>query len=139
MNTKKLRLLLALPILAALLTSCIGLEYAKAISLVNDERESRGTAPVLDHPTLRAKAQGWAEVLAGRGQLAHSNLSDGAGTGWRALGENLAVAGSLGEAHNLLMNSSSHRSTLLSGRYTHVGMGVARAGGMIYVVQVFGG
>ncbi|MCP4435806.1 MAG: CAP domain-containing protein [Actinomycetia bacterium] len=139
MTTKKLRPLLALPILAVLLTSCIGLEYAYAIQRVNEEREARGVHPVLNHPTLQAKAQAWSEALAAQGSLAHSNLADGAGGGWRALGENLAMASTIDQAHGLLMNSGAHRSTMLSGRYTHIGVGVASANGNYYVVQVFGG
>lgn len=139
MKTKNLKLLIAIPILVAIVTSCIGLEFAQSIQKVNVERQSRGTHPVLNHPTLQAKAQGWADTLAARGRLTHSNLADGAGGGWRALGENLAMAGSIQEAHNLLMGSRSHRSTILSGKYSHIGVGVAYANGRYYVVQVFGG
>lgn len=139
MKTRHARLLIAVAILAALGTSCIGLEFTQSIAMVNSERESRGTHPVLNHPTLQAKAQAWADTLAASGTLAHSNLADGAGSGWRALGENLAMAGSIKEAHNLLMGSSSHRANMLSGKYSHIGVGVAYANGRYFVVQVFGG
>lgn len=94
---------------------------------------------VLNNPTLAAKAQGWAEVIASQGRLVHSNLAEGAGSGWRALGENLAKAHSIDEAHSLFMNSPPHRSTLMSSRYSQVGIGIAKRGGTYYVVQVFGG
>ena len=139
MKTRHIRLLIAVAVLASLATSCIGLEFTQSISMVNDEREARGTHPVLNHPTLQAKAQSWADALAASGRLAHSNLADGAGSGWRALGENLAMAGSMQEAHRLLMGSSSHRANILSGRYSHVGVGVTYANGRYFVVQVFGG
>ncbi len=139
MKTTHIRLVIAAAILAILSTSCIGLEFTQSIAMVNTERESRGTHAVLNHPALQAKAQAWADTLAASGQLAHSNLADGAGGGWRALGENLAMAGSIQEAHNLLMGSSSHRATILSGRYSHIGVGVTYADGRYFVVQVFGG
>lgn len=139
MTKNRVRTLVALPILAALLAACQGSEFARSIQRVNEERESRGTHVVLNNPTLQAKAQQWAEVLASQGRLVHSNLADGVGPGWRALGENLATAGSIDRAHELLMSSSAHRSTLLSGRYDSIGVGVASADGRYYVVQVFGG
>jgi uncharacterized protein YkwD len=139
MKTKHLRLLIAIPILAAIATSCFGLEYAQSIQMVNQERESRGIHPVLNHPTLQAKAQGWAQTLANNGYLAHSNLAQGAGGGWRALGENVAMAGSVQEAHSRLMGSSAHRANILSGRYSHIGVGVAYGHGKYFIVQVFGG
>ncbi|MEZ5237600.1 MAG: hypothetical protein R2716_01100 [Microthrixaceae bacterium] len=63
----------------------------------------------------------------------HSNLAQGTGGGWRALGENLAKATSVDDAHRLFMNSSSHRSTMLDRRYSQVGIGVAIRGGTYYV------
>lgn len=139
MTRNRVVALVALPILMALLASCQGSEFARSIQLVNDEREARGTPVVLNNSTLQAKAQQWAEMLASQGRLAHSNLADGVGPGWRTIGENLAMAGSIDRAHQLLMNSSGHRTTLLSSRYDSIGVGVASAGGRYYVVQVFAG
>ena len=85
-----------------------------------------------------AKAQAWAEQMARTGQVSHSNLRDGA-PGFRYLGENVGWARSVGEMHSLFMASSSHRATIVSGRYTKVGTGVAIVNGRYYVVQVFGG
>ncbi|MEZ5268741.1 MAG: CAP domain-containing protein [Microthrixaceae bacterium] len=109
------------------------------MQLTNQYREAYGVHVVLNNATLQAKAQNWAEVLAAEGRLVHSNLAEGAGGGWNALGENLAMAGSIDEAHQLFVNSSSHRRTLVSSRYNQVGVGVATRGGRYYVVQVFGG
>ena len=115
------------------------MEFARSIQLANIEREAAGVHVVLNHPSLQAKAQAWAETLAARGALAHSNLADGAGSGWRALGENLAMASSVDEAHSLFLSSSAHRSTMRSSRYSHIGVGVAMRGDRYYVVQVYGG
>jgi uncharacterized protein YkwD len=131
--------LLLLPLLILLLTSCLAPHSLHSLRLVNDARGSIGVPPVIENPTLTAKAQSWAEVLASRGSLEHSNLTDGAGPGWQALGENLAMAGSIDEAHQLFLGSPSHRDTMLSGRYSQVGIGTVEAGGRIFVVQVYGG
>ncbi len=139
MKISRTKLLLLVPVLALLLSSCQGTEFARSIQLTNQYRAAHGVHPVLNNATLQAKAQNWADVLASQGRLVHSNLASGAGSGWRALGENLAVAGSIDEAHRLFLNSSSHRRTLVSSRYNQVGVGVAQRGGMYYVVQVFGG
>ena len=139
MTKQRLLALVALPLVAVLLSGCLAADRARSIELVNAERQSRGIRAVVDHPTLTDKAQGWAEYLASRRTLVHSNLAQGAGSGWRALGENLAMAGSVDEAHRLLMQSASHRATLLDGRYSHIGVGVATNGNRVFVVQVFGG
>lgn len=138
MKIRRTAAFLALP-LTLLLTSCLAPHSLHSLQLVNESRGAAGVHPVADHATLAAKAQAWAEVLAARGSLAHSNLADGAGPGWQALGENVAMAGSVDEAHQLFLNSGPHRSTMLSGRYTHIGVGTAESNGRIFVVQVYGG
>lgn len=139
MNTRHLRLLLLVPVLALFLTACQGSEVAQSIQLTNQAREAAGLPAVISNSTLQAKAQSWANLLASRGSLVHSNLAEDSGGGWRALGENLAKASSIEEAQRLFMNSQSHRSTLLSSKYSQVGVGVASSGGRYYVVHVFGG
>lgn len=139
MTTRHLRLMLLVPVFALFLSACQGSEVARSIQLANQAREAAGQPVVISNPTLQAKAQNWANLLASRGSLVHSNLAEGSGGGWRALGENLAKASSLEEAQRLFMNSQTHRSTLLSAKYSQVGVGVASSGGMYYVVHVFGG
>lgn len=139
MNRTRTRLILLLPIVALLLSACQGADTARSIQLTNQVREARGAQPVLSNATLQSKAQAWADLLASQGRLVHSNLAQNSGGGWRALGENLAKARSVDEAHQILMNSSRHRSTMLDRRYSQVGVGVSIRGGTYYVVQVFGG
>ncbi|MCZ7631765.1 MAG: CAP domain-containing protein [Microthrixaceae bacterium] len=139
MTTRRLRPLLLVPVIALVLTACQGSEVARSIQLTNQAREAAGLAVVIHNPTLQAKAQNWANLLAAHGSLVHSNLAEDAGSGWRALGENLAKAGSIEEAQRLFMDSPAHRSTQLSSRYSQIGVGVASNGGTYYVVHVFGG
>lgn len=139
MTTRHFRLILLVPVIALFLSACQGSEVARSIQLTNEAREAAGAPVVISNATLQAKAQNWANLLASRGSLVHSNLAEGSGGGWRALGENLAKAGSIEEAQDLLMNSRAHRSTLLSSKYTQIGVGVTKRDGSYYVVHVFGG
>ena len=63
----------------------------------------------------------------------------GGNTNWRYLAENVGWARSVGEMHSLFMASPAHRASILDGRYSRVGTGVAIRNGRYYVVQVFGG
>ena len=121
-------------VLALTLTGCRDVQQ---IQLVNAEREGNGLAPVLMAPDLAAKAQRWAETLAASGQLAHSNLTDGLAPGWRTVGENVAVAVDVTDAHRALMRSPEHRANIL-GAFTHAGFGAAQsADGRWWLAQVF--
>ena len=107
--------------------------------LVNQTRHAYGVHDLRLDDTLVNKAQGWAEYMARTGRVSHSNLAQGAGTGWRVLGENVGWARSPQEMHDMFMRSSQHRSTMLSGRYDRFGVGVAVVNGRHYTAMVFAG
>ena len=138
-RTRYLRLLVPLAMLAILATGCLSAEAVYSLQKVNVSRDASGIPPVYEHSTLSAKAQSWAETLAARGRLSHSNISSGVGPGWSTLGENLSQATSVDSAHSIFLSSSSHRNTMLNGAYSHIGVGIAYAGPHIYVVHVYGG
>jgi len=122
------------------LTACLGPDGQRAFDLVNHERTTRGIAALENDLVLNAKAQAWAEVLAGRRTLSHSSLSDGVPAGWVRLTENVGRGGSADAVHAGLMGSPSHRANVLDRRVSRVGLGAARASdGALYVVQVFSG
>ena len=54
------------------------------------------------------------------------------------MGENVAVASNIEDAHDALMASAPHRDNLLSSQFNVAGFGVFRAGHTIYVAQDFG-
>lgn len=139
-RTRRLSSLVALALVVALVGSACtkNQESWESSQLVNAERQNRGMEGLALDVNLVSKAQAWAEQMARTGQVSHSNLRDGA-PGFRYLGENVGWARSVGEMHSLFMASSSHRATIVSGRYTKVGTGVAIVNGRYYVVQVFGG
>jgi len=140
MMKKRIPLLAAVSMIAVIFAGCMEPGAAQSIKMVNDERLNRSIPLLEGNSTLTAKAQAWAEALASQGNLTHSNLADGTGPGWQALGENLAMAPTVDGAHDELMHSPPHRANMLSGRYSQVGVGVAQGnGGEVYVVQEFGG
>ncbi|UDY35658.1 CAP domain-containing protein [Dermatobacter hominis] len=106
---------------------------------VNDTRTQIGLRALAIDDTLVNKAQAWAEHMAGVGSISHSRLSDGAGSDWAVLGENVGMASSTAQMHSMFMNSPAHRANIVSGKFNRIGTGVAQSGGRLYVVQVFAG
>ncbi len=127
---------------ALLLTGCLFGNAQSFVDSTNQLRSSKGVPALANHGVLEAKAQAWAEVLASRGTLTHSNLADGlSGIAWRSLGENLASGSASGDwtstLHDALVRSPVHYANLVDRDFTHMGVGVANAGGKVYVVEVF--
>ncbi len=114
-------------------------QAALSQSLINGARDSAGARPLGWDTTAANKAQAWADHMAAVYSLSHSNLSDGMGGGWTYLGENVAVASSVADAHNALMRSPGHRANILASKFTSVGVGVSERNGQVFVAQVFRG
>ncbi|MFN7148749.1 MAG: CAP domain-containing protein [Microthrixaceae bacterium] len=140
-TTRRFSLVTALVVVVAVLaTGCTkNGEAWNSYTLMNNERENRGIRELRLDDTLVNKAQAWADHMAATGTVRHSNLAQGAGTGWTVLGENVGWARSVNEMHSMFMSSSSHRGSILNGRYDRVGVGVAVRNGRFYTVQVFAG
>lgn len=113
-------------------------ESMRLAQQLNDARRANGLNPVLFDDRLVDKAQAWADEMARSGSIRHSVLREGVGAGWSRLAENVGVAVSVEEAHQLTMNSPSHRAAVLDRGYTRVGTGVAVVGNKYYFVEVFG-
>jgi len=110
----------------------------RTYDLINQSRAQNGRPSYSINLDLYFKAQAWADHLSRQGSLSHSNLPDGAPAGWRALGENVGVAGSVDGVHNAFMNSTGHRNNVLSWTFNHMGAGVTRDGaGRYWVVHEF--
>jgi uncharacterized protein YkwD len=139
-HTLRASLVLAIALFSLVLTGCNASQQAAlSQSMVNTERERAGAAPLAWDVTAANKAQAWADNMAARNTISHSNLTDGMGDGWSYLGENVGVGNSVDEVHKALMRSSSHRATIMAGRYSSVGIGVAERNGKLFVAQVFKG
>lgn len=130
-------LLVAAIAVTALLAGCTSPQAQEATARLNADRGAYGLAPLVSSDMLNAKAQMWAQVLAGQDTLFHSNLTDGIGGCWRSLGENVGYGGSIATVESSYMNSPPHRANILSSSYRYVGTGVAWNGNMVFTVQEF--
>ncbi|MBI5883145.1 MAG: CAP domain-containing protein [Elusimicrobia bacterium] len=118
------------------------------LGLLNEERTSRGLAPVQHDPELGKVARAWSAEMRRQGQVVHvSPDSQGpgeraaaAGYSSKAIGEVLASGNSVREAHEALMASPAHRAGMLDPRFTHAGIGASLktsgdAGPVFYVAE----
>ena len=136
------------PALLVVLTALIGLSLAactgeqESTNLIdlNQVRASAGLSELVRTPELDAKAEAQAGRMAQRSTIFHSsNLASGVSPGWTAIGENVALAGSVQEAQIALEASPPHYANMTNAAYVEVGIGVVERNGITYVVQVFVG
>lgn len=137
--------MIGLVALALVAAACMPPEARTFLDRTNSMRAAAGVHGLAEHDTLTRKAEQWAQHMAASGQLGHSQLAQGLeGLSWRALTENVAVSDPTGDTllslHNALANSPQHRQNLLSGEFTHMGVGVATGpDGRVWVTEVFAG
>ncbi|RIK98137.1 MAG: hypothetical protein DCC71_21150, partial [Proteobacteria bacterium] len=112
----------------------------RVLALVNAERRRRGIAPLRASGCAGEHAAEWSQRLARRDRLGHQKLAalrDDCGA--RRAGENVGMT--VGTPERMFarwMASARHRKQLLDARYTHVGVGAARAAsGRWYAVKNF--
>ncbi len=128
-------------------TAPTGLSQATIMAKINGTRAANGRAPLRYNATLAKAATTHARLMASRGELSHSlggSLRERVtAAGYQgAVGENLAGGQrTLELAIKGWLESPSHRSTLLSDKFTEFGLAVARGGGThkIYWAMVLGG
>ncbi|NPV74079.1 MAG: sporulation protein [Pelotomaculum sp.] len=117
------------------------------VDLVNQARAQAGLAPLAADPVLTGLARIKAQDMASGGYFGHYSPTYGspfdmmkkAGVRYRYAGENLARASSVSSAFKALMNSSGHRSNMLSRNYDRIGVGIVSKGSYMIVVQMFTG
>jgi len=117
-----------------------------ALNLVNRERVAAGLAPLIPHATIRSAARAHGIEMFTFGYLSHRSR-DGRwpnervkalGVRAKVVGENLAYAQDVREAHEALVASAAHRANMLSSKYRLFGIGVIDGGSFgVIVVQNF--
>ena len=111
------------------------------VGQVNRARTARDRRAIDTNGLMNQKAMRWAAHLRDCQCLEHRAAPYGLTRGWCAAAENVGRSGdggTLGGVHNAFMNSSGHRANILNGRWTDLGVGVARDGrGEYFVVHVF--
>lgn len=112
---------------------------AEQLSLqrVNEERTARGRSSLRLHNRMTSIARQHSARMAADGELRHNDDLPAYVGPFRALGENVGYGASAEDVHAAFMGSSSHRHTILAGKYTHVGIGVVRDGEIVWITQVF--
>jgi uncharacterized protein YkwD len=122
----------------------------RAFDLINAERRAKGEAPLAWDGELCRMARQHSEEMARRDYFSHEGPEGGTLDraralgirGWTALGENIAYNQGFEDpaafAVERWMGSAKHRANILSGMFTHSGLGIARAAdGRIFFTQVF--
>jgi len=138
-RTRTIARVLAGVLLIAALASCRPLNSSEThlYAETNELRAAHGLPGLAIHDELVDEARSWAQVLAARGSLAHSDPYDWS-IAWKAVAENVGTAESIETVVQSLADSPTHRANMLSTKYTHIGIGTARGkDGRIYAVQLF--
>ena len=109
---------------------------ARMLELLNEERAANGLAPLRADPELAEVARAHSRDRFARGYFSHVTPEGKdpfdrlrqAKVGFRAAGENLALAPTLPQAHKGLMNSPGHRANILRPAFGRVGIGIVDGG-----------
>ena len=125
---------------AIVLAGCLTPNQTKMVSLVNASRSSAGRGGVSANQAATNKAQAWAAHMSRTGVVEHTGGGHRMDTSglprWCSVGENVAKARSIENAHDLWMRSAGHKANIM-GNFNRVGTGVVRKGNVVYAVQIF--
>lgn len=110
---------------------------ASYLSVLNQERASRGIAPLHLSSDLMEIARTWAGQMARTGRLQHNPRLTSQVSNWWSVGENVGVGSDLLGVERAFWNSPDHRSNILDARYTDVGIAAVRGGGRVWVAVEF--
>lgn len=120
-----------------------------SFQFLNDARGDNGLSPLALDSELSKVARMHSSAMRDEGFFAHTDTNGNGlrqrlrtgGVTFSAAGENLALVthhtAPAALAHQRLMESSSHRDNVLDGRFSMVGVGVARSGDTFWITQVF--
>jgi uncharacterized protein YkwD len=109
---------------------------AQMLALVNQERAAQGLPPLRADPELAEVARAHSRDMFARGYFSHVTPEGkdpfdrirAANVTYRTAGENLALAPTLPQAHQGLMNSPGHRANILRPAFGRVGIGIVDGG-----------
>lgn len=109
----------------------------RVLQLANQVRASAGARPLVLDEALSVTARRWAATVAAAGRISHNPDLPLTTSGPTAIAENVVVGTNIQLAHDALVASRTHYVNMVNPTVTQVGIGVAWAGGMVYVVQNF--
>jgi hypothetical protein len=118
--------------------SAAGADESVLLALTNSARAAAGAGPLTLDSGLSDVARRWASSMAANGAISHNtNLRNEIGSGWGKYGENVGYGGAVEVVHDLLLKSPAHYANIVDREFTSVGLGVVRANGLVWLVQVF--
>jgi uncharacterized protein YkwD len=123
--------------LVAIASGCSPQDERTAFDAVNALRSRNGLPALAWNEAVHGKVEAWSDAMADSGQLSHSTLSAGVPSGWSALGENVAVAGDVEHAIDILEASPPHRANMLSTKFRSMAVGVEERDGRVWVTELF--
>jgi uncharacterized protein YkwD len=103
------------------------------LGFINQERVRQGLAPLVMDETLMRLARSHSRNMAQQGFISHDQPSGDlvtrmgrAGYLYAVARENVAAARTVSTAHEALLKSPPHKSNMLAGDVTHIGIGIVR-------------
>lgn len=108
------------------------------VAAINELRISKGVGPLSVDGNMTDIAQSWANSMALADGISHrADLRAGVTGDWQTLGENVGVGPAVGSLMDAFIASPGHYKNLVDPRFTHVGVGTVRIGGILYTAHEF--
>jgi len=106
---------------------------------MNAARTSRGLGKLSLDPEISKVARVHTREMIRANSLHHTSSTNlrRRVTNWIVLGENVGVGGTVDSLHQAFMNSPAHRDNIEHAAYKHVGIGVRKADGRMWVTVIF--
>jgi hypothetical protein len=113
----------------------------RLVALVNTERSRAGVTALSVRVDITEIASRWSDAMAAAGTLSHDDdyftKESHDRLGALVLGENVARAADVDQAHRALMASEHHRANILDARFSAVGIGATYRNGMWWLSEDF--
>ena len=103
---------------------------------INNMRHRRGKRALNRDKQLGYVARRHARAMARNRSIFHDGDLGSTVTRWRRLGQNVGVGGGCKSLFKAFKSSSGHRANIL-GAWRHMGVGIDRRGGRVYVMHIF--
>jgi len=115
------------------------------LDLVNRERAKKGVKPLTADSRLVKAARLKSQDMIDNDYFAHESAKYGTpselvaaqGVSYHYVGENLAMSGTVEQAHRGLMGSPGHRQNILNPKYSRIGIGIIKGKRGVTVSQEF--
>jgi peptidoglycan hydrolase-like protein with peptidoglycan-binding domain len=114
-----------------------GERATRVVDSINSARHNHGLRALTVRSDLTAVATRQAQRMADQNRLFHNPNLTSVIPHWLAVGENVGVGSTAGAITRAFMGSPEHRSNILSSDYKEVGVGIAYAHGLLWVVEDF--